>query len=244
MAHPIVHLYFGRLPCHLAVQSFSQHATHFDYDAQAPEPLIDHDVDWVQGRSPSGYDTYVPRALCFDTRAGCSGGADGAYAWTQDEGEDYEAALARQGTLAWGAPAAVVNQRNLQARQDDDHDYDSDDDDAVDDEAEQSALSTEAKAEGDQPDAGPSQHKPKAPRPQPKAWATYATFDFHSRSIVPLRAPGGAGELRALEEMGANAEPGEGATEMGAWETGVEIGMELDNVRLAERHLDEGAATS
>lgn len=116
----VISLFLGPVSNHLAVQNYSQLSSHFTFDSSAPhDPLLLHDVDWYEGSS-RGKATYVPRAICLDTKWGCSAGAGSTYGWDayeeespntpegdaeegDDEDDETRAArrMRRQGLLAW-----------------------------------------------------------------------------------------------------------------------------------------------
>jgi hypothetical protein len=111
------------------------------------------------------------------------------------------------------------------------HNEDELDDDVEEDEA----MDAEADEATGEADAQAAPKKAARQRPSPRPWSHYATFDFHPRSLVALRAPGGGGDLRALEDLNGGASAvGDGATELGAWETGIAAAHELDSVRCCE----------
>lgn len=66
--------------------------SYFDFRANAPPPLIEHDVSFRAGQGTDGLETYTPRALLFDVRSefGAMARVNELYATEDEEDVAYE----------------------------------------------------------------------------------------------------------------------------------------------------------
>lgn len=101
MTREIITISYGGLPARLSTQYFNAQTAYFDYSADAPQPLVDHDISWQQGLDPNGRDRFTPRWICYDVRSGFAG------LRTQDDPEDNDYEPEEAGNAALGAASST-----------------------------------------------------------------------------------------------------------------------------------------
>ncbi|EST09263.1 Misato Segment II tubulin-like domain protein [Kalmanozyma brasiliensis GHG001] len=111
----IIHLSFGSFSNHISTHFWNQQQSYFTYDLPSgstsdvppDEPLIDHDVSFQAGQSPTGQDTYSPRTILFETEQefGALSKLNALYAsFPAEEGGN----VALDSLQSWGREAEVI----------------------------------------------------------------------------------------------------------------------------------------
>jgi hypothetical protein len=97
-----IHLTLGGPSNHLSTHFFNAQESYFTYPP-APPSKVDHDILFRPGLSPTGTDTFTPRAVIYDVREGFGalrrdgGGEGGLYEGVNPD----EAGEEEQGVEVW-----------------------------------------------------------------------------------------------------------------------------------------------
>ncbi|KAE8215060.1 hypothetical protein CF327_g1595 [Tilletia walkeri] len=205
-------LTFGSFASHVQTHFWNAQESYFDYGspdndedvAQAPPPLVDHDVCFRAGVGARGEETYLPRALLFDLREefgtlrnvnrlyDALGGDDEG-----DEGMDqHTSQIVNDGSIGtWGHSVDVMytGPRIPKSRYQHDLDNGEEDDDRSD-------LSASDEEQTEIRQGGTPQDSTIAPPPASKGksvrrgkaarryWSDYARVPFHPRSLIRVGA--------------------------------------------------------
>ncbi|PWN51349.1 tubulin nucleotide-binding domain-like protein [Violaceomyces palustris] len=239
----IIHLSFGPVSNHITTHYWNAQQSYFTYhdsaairkdqdDQDQQETLVDHDVSFKAGISPSGDDTYSPRTLIFDTRQefGSMTKINPLYdpyseIQSGDHTEDQPAELAQVERASNRIPVSSY-QKRLELE---DQGYDPESEDEEDTQGQGHETSITASDPSPKSVDALANLPRKRPAPRYRFWSDFSRVYYHPKSLIHV-----GGQLMAPMEGSFNVggqyseDSQDGRTRFDTIEQGYEIFKALE----------------
>lgn len=204
----IIYLSFGSFSNHISAHFWNQQQSYFTFEQsdipsgsssrdrdthQNEEPLIDHDVSFQVGQTPSGQDTYNPRAILFETEQefGALGKLNALYDSFPADSEERNVAL--DSLQSWGSEALViVSERVRTSRYQhrlelEDQGLDPESSDEEDEEGDDGVHAGPEQVDNDPRNTHvPAMLKQRRTKRPHRFWSDYSRTFFHPKSLVSV----------------------------------------------------------